>query len=262
MSINNEVVTLDVTEGAAHLTIRRERKRNSLTGVMWEQLRDHLIDLGRRPDVRVVCIAGQGAHFSSGADLWARVPGGKPPHPSITMRIFNEAAAALHALPQPSVAVVRGQAVGAGCNLALACDFVYADETAQFCEIFATRGVTPDFGGTWLLPRLVGLRRAMELALLGEFVGAEEALRIGLVNKVAVGVDLDVMVNEVLDRLLAGPPVANAQTKRLINAAFETDLSTALHSEALAQTVNFKTSDTREAMQAFAERRAPSFQGR
>jgi enoyl-CoA hydratase/carnithine racemase len=255
-------VLLTVKDSVASLTIAREEKRNALDRVMWEQLRDHLLDLGRRTEIVVVVVSGAGEHFSSGADLWGRMPGEKPPHPSVTMRVLSEAAAALNGLPQPTVAVVRGQAVGAGCNLALACDFVLADVTAQFCEIFATRGVTPDFGGTWLLPRLVGLRRAMELALLGDFVPADEALRLGLVNQVVPADALDAVVSELVLRLAGGPPIANAHTKRLINAAFESSLPSALASEALAQTVNFKTSDTREALLAFSERRRPVFRGR
>jgi enoyl-CoA hydratase/carnithine racemase len=255
-------VVLTVHGAVARVTIDRAGKKNSLTAPMWEQLRDLLVEIGRRTDVRVVVISGEGDDFSTGADLWGRSSNGKPPHPSVTMRVLSEAASALRALPQPTVAVVRGLAVGAGCNLALACDFVIVDSSARFCEIFAVRGVTPDFGGTWLLPRLVGLRRAMELALLGEFVGADEALRLGLVNRVAEPGELDAVADDTVARLAAGPPIANAQTKRLVNEAFESSFTAALASEALAQTVNFKTADTKEALMAFAERRSPDFQGR
>ena len=170
-------------------------------------------------------------------------------------------ALALHRLPQPTIAKVNGVAVGAGCNLALGCDLVVASDEARFSEIFALRGLTIDFGGSWLLPRRVGLHRAKELALLAEIISAKEAEAMGLVNRVVPVGELDAFVDDWATRLAAGPPIALAQTKRLLNNAFAVTLEQALEDEGAAQTVNFGTKDTVEAMTAFVEKRAPNFKG-
>ena len=132
------------------------------------------------------------------------------------MRHVGDVALALHRLPQPTIAKVRGVAVGAGCNLALGCDLVVAGETARFSEIFAKRGLSVDFGGSWVLPRRVGLHRAKELAFFADIIEANEAERIGLVNRVVPDGELDAFVDDWATRLAAGPPIALALTKRLL----------------------------------------------
>ena len=175
------------------------------------------------------------------------------------MRRVNEACIALQKLPQPTIAKVRGVAVGAGCNLALGCDLVVASQTARFSEIFVRRGLSLDFGGSWVLPRRVGLHRAKELAFFGEIIGAYE---MGLVNRVLADGEIDQFVDEWARKLAAGPPIALAQTKQLLNNSLNLTLEQALDDEAAAQTINFSTSDTAEAMRAFAEKREPKFTGR
>ena len=178
------------------------------------------------------------------------------------MRRVNDACIALQRLPQPTIAKVRGVAVGAGCNLALGCDLVVASATARFSEIFARRGLSLDFGGSWLLPRRIGMHRAKELALLAEIVSAGDALEMGLVNRVLPDSEVDSFVDSWALKLAAGPPIALAQTKRLLNNALNVTLEEALDDEAAAQTINFATSDTAEAMRAFIEKREPKFIGR
>ena len=178
------------------------------------------------------------------------------------MRHVGDVALALHRLPQPTIAKVRGVAVGAGCNLALGCDLVVAGDTARFSEIFAKRGLSVDFGGSWLLPRRVGLHRAKELAFFADIIDATEAERIGLVNRVVPDAALDGFVADWATRLAVGPPIAVAMTKRLLDNAMNVTLEEALDDEGMAQTVNFGTNDTPEAILAFVEKRQPRFRGR
>jgi enoyl-CoA hydratase/carnithine racemase len=152
--------------------------------------------------------------------------------------------------------------VGAGCNLALGCDLVVASSTARFSEIFARRGLSLDFGGSWLLPRRIGMHRAKELALLAEIISANDALEMGLINRVLPDGEVDAFVDNWARKLAAGPPIALAQTKRLLNNSLNVTLEEALDDEAAAQTINFATSDTAEAMRAFIEKREPKFTGR
>ena len=178
------------------------------------------------------------------------------------MRHIGDVALALHRLPQPTIAKIRGVAVGAGLNMALGCDLVVASTNARFSEIFARRGLSIDFGGSWVLPRRVGLHRAKELALLADIIDATEAERIGLVNRVVDDGELDAFVDDWATRLAAGPPLALAMTKRMLNNSAHVTLEEALDDEGAAQTVNFGTKDTAEAMAAFLEKRAPNFSGR
>ena len=160
------------------------------------------------------------------------------------------------------MSAVHGVAAGAGCNLALAADIVVAGPDARFCEIFARRGLSIDFGGSWLLPRLVGLHKAKELTLLGEMIEAPEAYRIGLVNRLTDAEGFDAEVSDVAARLAGGPPIALAASKRLLNAGLSSSMAEALEAESMAQCVNFGTADTVEAVMAFLEKREAHFQGR
>jgi 2-(1,2-epoxy-1,2-dihydrophenyl)acetyl-CoA isomerase len=177
------------------------------------------------------------------------------------MRNITDVAMALARIPQPTIAKIRGVAVGAGCNMALMCDLVVCSDTARFSEIFAKRGLSVDFGGTWVLPRRVGLHKAKELALFGDIISAQEAERIGLINHVEQEAELDAFVDNWAAKLAAGPPIALAQTKRMLNNAMNVTLEQALEDEGNAQALNFGTKDTIEAMSAFAEKRAPRFIG-
>ncbi|MEO1059597.1 MAG: enoyl-CoA hydratase-related protein, partial [Actinomycetota bacterium] len=153
-------------------------------------------------------------------------------------------------------------AVGAGLNLALMCDLVVADDTARFSEIFARRGLSLDFGGSWILPRRIGLHRAKELALFADIIDAARADQIGLVNRVVPAAELDEFVADWATRLAAGPPIAMAMSKKLLDESFDSTLEEALTAEGLSQTVNFSTEDTAEAIRAFLDKRDPKFVGR
>jgi 2-(1,2-epoxy-1,2-dihydrophenyl)acetyl-CoA isomerase len=228
---------------------------------MWAQLAETFRSLSADSDVRCVVITGAGGEFCSGADLSARSASGKQVHQLAAMRHVNDAALSLHRMPQPTIAKVRGVAVGAGCNMALGCDLVVASETARFSEIFAKRGLSLDFGGSWLLPRRVGIHRAKELALFGDIISAADAKEMGLVNRVLPDGELDAFVDGWAKRLAAGPPIALALTKRMLNNAMNVTMEEALDDEGAAQTVNFGTKDTLEAMEAFMQKREPKFKG-
>jgi enoyl-CoA hydratase/carnithine racemase len=256
--------TIEVTrhDGVVTVTLNRPAKKNAATNQMWDELLETFRDISGRADDRAVVITGAGGEFCSGADLWASPSDGPPRHQLSAMRHVGDVALALHRLPQPTIAKVRGVAVGAGCNLAFGCDLVVASETARFSEIFSRRGLSLDFGGSWVLPRRVGLHVAKELAFFGDIVSAAEAKDFGLVNRVVADADLDDFVAAWAARLVASPPVAIAQTKRLLNNAMNVTMEEALDDEGAAQTVNFGTKDTPEAIIAFMEKREPKFHGR
>jgi enoyl-CoA hydratase/carnithine racemase len=175
---------------------------------------------------------------------------------------LTDVALALHELPIPTVAKVAGVAVGAGWNLALGCDLVVATPESTFSQIFSKRGLSIDLGGSWLLPKLVGLQQAKRLALLAETIDAAEAHALNLVTWVVSAAEIDAFVTDLADRLAAGPPIALAQTKALLNEGADRTMRDALANEARAQAVNFATTDAAAAYAAFAERREPSFTGR
>jgi len=256
--------TIEVTrhDGVVTVMLNRPAKKNAATVQTWTELVATFREISRNRDDRVVIVTGAGGEFCAGADLWGGAGDEPPRHGLDSMRLVGDAALALHRLPQPTIAKVRGVAVGAGCNLALGCDLVVASTTARFSEIFAKRGLSLDFGGSWLLPRRVPLHIAKEIAFFADILNADEAKAYGLVNRVLDDADLDAFVADWAARLVASPPVALAQTKRMLNNAMQLSMEQALDDEGAAQTVNFGTKDTPEAIAAFAEKRTPTFQGR
>lgn len=247
-------------DGVVHVTLNRPEKKNAINAKMWDELIEVFTEVGENDADRAMVLTGAGDGFCSGADLGGEA--GAEKHQLQRMHHIGRVALALHAIPKPVIAKVNGVAAGAGLNLALGCDLIVASERARFSEIFAKRGLTVDLGGSWLLPRLVGLHRAKELILLADILDAKEAERIGLVNRVTPHEELDGFVDDWARRLAAGPPLALAMSKRLLNNTFSMTLSEALDAEGMAQSVNFGSKDTREAIQAFLEKRQPSFRGR
>jgi enoyl-CoA hydratase/carnithine racemase len=256
-----ETLNVSRENGIVTVTLDRANRMNAMSSLMFDELTETFREIADNDDDRVVIVTGANGEFSSGFDL---SPGSaRSRHQLAAMRRVGDAALALHKLPQPTIAKVRGVAVGAGCNLALGCDLVVASDTARFSEIFSKRGLSVDFGGTWLLPRRVGMHKAKELAFFAEILGAGEAERIGLVNRVVPDAQLDEFVDGWAQRLAAGPPIALAMTKRLLNNSLNVTMEEALDDEGFAQTVNIAgTKDTTEAFIAFAEKRSPNFHGR
>lgn len=243
--------------GVRTVTLNRPHRRNAMTWAMWRELADVLRDTGGDRSLRALVLTGAGGAFCSGADI--SVPDAR--HPMDKLRIFTDLALQLHDLPVPTVAKVTGVAVGAGWNLALGCDLVVATPEATFAQIFARRGLSVDLGGSWLLPKLVGLQQAKRLALLAETIDAERAEALGLVTWVIASDEVDAFTEDLAARLAAGPPVALAQTKALLNEGADLTLREALAGEARAQGVNFATADAPEAYAAFAGKRTPRFTG-
>ncbi|GAB2658916.1 enoyl-CoA hydratase/isomerase family protein [Nocardia goodfellowii] len=248
---------VDDRDGVRTLTLNRPRRKNAVTWEMWARLRDALIAAGDDPGVRVLVLTGAGGAFCSGADVSVLTAG----HPARKMRLLSQVALQLQELPMPAIAKVNGVAVGAGWNLALGCDLVVATPESTFAQIFARRGLSVDLGGSWLLPKLVGLQQAKRLALLADTIDAAQARELNLVTWVVPGQEIDGFVDDLATRLAAGPPVALAQTKALLNEGAGGDLRTALAAEARAQGVNFATADAPEAFAAFTEKREPRFSG-
>ena len=253
-------ILIDRADDVITITLNRPERKNAITGAMWGRLMETFSAVGKNAEDRVLVITGAGGAFCSGADLTAidDIAGGG----LARMRGVGAAAQALHDLPKPTIAKVTGIAAGAGANLALGCDLIVASDEARFSEIFSARGLSLDFGGSWLLPRLVGLHRAKELAFFADIISAKEAEDFGLVNRVVPANELDAFVDEWARRLAAGPPIALSMTKRMLNNSLTSTLAESLESEAVSQVVNFGTSDMAEAMRAFAEKRAPNFKGR
>jgi enoyl-CoA hydratase/carnithine racemase len=239
------------------LTLNRPRRKNAINPGLWIALRDALGQAGRDRGVRALVITGAGGSFCSGADI--SVP--DDIHPKYKLQRLTDVALALHELPIPTVAKVTGVAVGAGWNLALGCDLVVATPESTFCQIFSKRGLSIDLGGSWLLPKLVGLQQAKRLALLAEIIGAEEAERLGLVTYVVEPGTIDAFTADLAKTLAAGAPMALAQSKRMLNENTDKTLREALESEARAQTINFAGTDAPAAFEAFMAKRDPVFTG-
>jgi 2-(1,2-epoxy-1,2-dihydrophenyl)acetyl-CoA isomerase len=256
-----ETIEVERSDGVVTVTLNRPEKKNAINRTMWHEMEVAFGEIARRRDDRAVVVTGAGGAFCSGADISGDVKDVEE-HYLNRLRLIGDACAAVHRMPQPVIAKVGGVAAGAGLSLALACDLIVASDDARFTTVFSKRGLTIDFGSSWALPRLIGLHRAKELALLAELIDAKEAERLGLVNRVVPAGELDSFVAGWAAQLAAGPPLAMSMTKRLLNQSFGSSLDQALEGEGMAQSINFHTADTAEAMAAFQEKRAPRFEGR
>lgn len=250
-------------DGVRRITIDRPERKNAIPADGWERLAAEFTDF-ERSDARILVITGAGGEFCSGADLdqdrWREVAPITERHSR--MKLVGEAATALHRTTKPTIAAVDGVAVGAGMNLALGCDVVIATSRARFSEVFVRRGLTLDFGGTWLLPRVVGLQRAKDLALSGRIVDAEEAVRIGLALEVVEPESLLDRAMEVARGFLEGAPLAQMFAKQALDAAFESSFAQSVRWEGQSQSIAMGTEDAREGVAAFLEKRPPRWKGR
>jgi 2-(1,2-epoxy-1,2-dihydrophenyl)acetyl-CoA isomerase len=243
------------------VTVRFDRpeSKNGLRTQEWTDLKEALDEVSKNNSDRVVILTGAGGNFSSGAELGASSDDLFPLAP---MQIVNEACLAIRRLNKPVIAAVSGYAVGAGFNLALSCDLVVADSTAQFSQIFVKRGMSPDLGGSWYLPQALSLHRAKEIAFFGEMLTATQACELGLVNHVVAPEDLASFCDDWASKLKSLPPIALARTKHLLNSSLDGSFGAALDREAVFQEHNFTTLDTHEAISAFLEKRSPRYLGR
>lgn len=245
------------------MTLDRPARKNAVPSPDgWTDLRDVFEDF-ERSQARVLVVTGAGGDFCSGAELdMDRLGADGISDRKRHMNVVAGTALALRKLTKPTIAAVDGVAVGAGMNLALGCDVVIASDRARFSEIFVKRGLTLDFGGSWLLPRLVGPQRAKELALSGRIVLAGEALQIGLCLEVVEPSRLGPRASEIAESFLAGAPVGQMFAKQTLDRGWEASFEDALDWEGQAQAICFATDDIREGIGAFLEKRPPHFEGR
>jgi len=262
-----------VENGIARILIDAPTQGNALAGDMRDRLADRFVEASEDLNVRVVILRGAGAkHFCTGAALGgAQRP--TPPKPEgAPERASGDAARLIRTgwqrligsildCEKPVIAAVNGTAAGGGAQLALACDLVVLADNAKYIEVFVRRGIMPDAGGCYLLPRLVGLHRAKELMFLGEDCDASTAERIGLANRVVPADELDSATEELATKFLTLPTRAIALTKRLTNRSFESSREQSFDDEALFQELITGTADCQEGLAAFAERRSPEFRG-
>ena len=249
----------------ATVTIDRPESKNACTGDMWVALGAAFRELSYS-GARAVVLTGAGGEFCSGADLRStkRTDGDSAPAGTMVdaMRVLADVVLAIHECPLPVVAKVDGLCVGAGLGVALAADLAWCSDRSRFSLIFAKRGLSLDFGTSWLLRQRIGVHKAKELAFTAKMLSGVEAFELGLVNAVVPVAELDDATNAIVETIASGPPIALQATKRELDSASTSSLAQALELEGLAQSFNASTDDMREAMVAYAERRPAKFTGR
>ncbi len=246
----------------ASVTLNRPEKKNAMSGVMFEEIKATFDRASLDPEVRCLVISGAGGSFCSGADLTD--PANMVASPfelKDRMRKIHEVAQSVLTCSVPTIAKVTGIAAGAGCNLALGMDLVVASTEASFAELFIKRGLVVDFGGSWVLTRLLPLTKAKELALLGDAISAAEADRLGIINRLCAPNEVDSVTAELAARLTAVPPRTASMIKDNLNRATDGSLSDSLEMESLTQALCFASDDTKEAVLAWVEKREPRFTG-
>lgn len=263
---NPEEILLTHDDGAVRtITLNRPDVLNAFDNALLIALNQALGVAQKEKAVRCVVITGAGRAFCSGqdlADVRERYERNEPIEFGRHLReLYNPPIARIRSMEKPVIAAVNGVAAGAGCSFALACDLRIAAESASFIQAFINVGLVPDSASTFVLPRLIGVSRAMEMACTGRRVKADEALRIGLVNRVVPDGELAGVVAELARKLANLPTLAIALTKRAINAAWNNDLDTQLEYEAELQATAGRSHDHREGVMAFLQKRNPRFTG-
>jgi 2-(1,2-epoxy-1,2-dihydrophenyl)acetyl-CoA isomerase len=260
----DEPVILTRDGSVANILLNRPDKLNDLDEAMREGLAAALSRVAHEPSIRVAVITGVGRGFCAGGDI-EKMMELKTSHQSASFRGYLEAGHDLvrrvRGLPKPVVASVNGPAAGAGMNLALACDLRIASDRATFTQAFVRIGLHPDWGGTFFLPRLIGLGRAAEMFFLGESVGAAEAHRLGLVNFLVPHDQLPDETRKLATRLAAAPPLPLGLLKQALYERQETQLDLMMEYEVAAQMKCFNSEDFTEGLRAFLEKREPDFKG-
>jgi len=252
---------VDIDGPVATLTLDRPEALNALTVALKVGLREALERIAADRTVRAVILTGAGRAFCAGQDLAEREQPDAAPLDEELRERYNPIIRALRSMGQPVIAAVNGVAAGAGASLAFACDLRIASADARFVLAFGKIGLVPDSGATWFLPRLVGSTRAAELALVGDPVGADQALRLGLVSRVVTAEELMPEARTLADRIAAGAPLALALTKLALDRSWSIGLEEALEDEAKLQGIAGASTDHAEGLAAFRQKRPPQFTG-
>lgn len=251
-----------VHDGVATITLNRPDVFNAFNDEQSYELQDALKQAQKNTEVRVVVLTGAGKAFCSGQDLKAIADNtGKRDLSESLHKRYNPIIRAMRNLPKPIIARVNGVAAGAGCSLALAADLVVAAESAKFIEVFVNVGLVLDSGSSYFLPRLVGSARAFEMSTMASKVSAQQAYEWGMVNKVVPEAELDAAVTSYTDYYKAAPTKAIAMMKKMLNKSFHSDLDTMLEYEAYCQKIAGDSTDYKEGVAAFNEKRKPNFTG-
>lgn len=255
-----------VQDRIATLTLNRPERLNALGDTLREDLYDAVMKAAADPNVGVLVITGAGRGFCSGGDIKSMSEREQSREAAPASERFapirDRAILAMRDCPKPVIAAVNGAAAGAGMNLALACDLRIASSAAKFSQAFVKRGLPPDWGGSYFLPRVVGTAKAFELIFTGDTIDAAEALKLGIVNAVVAPEELMAETYKLARRIAAGAPVAIQLAKRAIHHNEDVDLRAALEFETFTQGIARETEDSKEGVRAFIEKRAPVFRGR
>jgi 2-(1,2-epoxy-1,2-dihydrophenyl)acetyl-CoA isomerase len=260
----NSLIIASGADGVGTITLNRPQALNAWNLDMAQQFLRAMAQLGRNDAVRAIVLRGNGKVFSAGGDVRAMlgdVRRGEDPaaYFRAPLAAFGEMVLAVRKVPKPVLAAVHGAVAGFAFNLMLGCDLKIATETTRFTQAFIKLGLSPDGGGTWFLPRLVGYARACELALLPTELDARTARDWGLINWVVAEEDFEEQVRNTAGRLARGPARAMAQAKALLHSAFDRDLARQIEAERLAQVENAASPDFAEGLTAFLEKRPPVF---
>lgn len=261
----SEFIRFETSDGVAELTLNRPDVLNSFHLDMAREVQDALEQAESNDEIRALLLTGEGRGFCAGQDLAAVPLGDDAPLPDLAETVraqYNPIVRAIREMPKPVVCAVNGVAAGAGANLAFACDIVLASSTASFIQSFSRIGLVPDSGGTFFLPRLVGLARASGLALLGERLSAQQARDWGLIWDIVEPAELMTKGRALAAFLATQPTKGLGLTKQLLNASLLNDLDAQLELEARLQAEAGWTDDFLEGVQAFREKRKPVFRGR
>ncbi len=246
----------------AIITLNRPETYNSFNKAMALRLQDVLDRCAEDDDIRAILLTGAGKAFCAGQDLKEVTSPDGPPLADIVAKHYNPIIHKIRRLPKPVVAAVNGVAAGAGANIALACDIVVAARSARFIQAFSKIGLIPDSGGTYFLPRLVGFQRASALMMLGDPVGADEAVQMGMIYRAIEDEHFEEETLRLGRKLAAMPTKGLAMTKQALNRAYVNDLAAQLALEAELQPRAGETEDYKEGVAAFLEKRKPEFKGR